>query len=170
MSDIQPIGYDAINEIVLIPGGGYKARFFIEEAITRFHNYGDPTFLLWAVEAGLPQLMESIGAREIFKRLILTGKTRRKGERPSVNIRSDKLRQDLIKRVWFHYGRGLPIYNNPESESANNESACDLAAKELLCSASHAYEIWAESGGHDAQDSAAKLVAKFWKDQGKRSR
>jgi hypothetical protein len=165
MNDIQPIGYDAVNEIVLIPGGGWKVRYFIETAIIRFYAYDDPSLLLWAVDAGLPQLMESAAAREVFKRLIETGKIRGKGKRPSANIRADKLRNDVLRRIWFHCGRGFAVYNNPES-NATGLTACDLVKQEGLCSASRAHQIWKEAGGHDPQGAIA-LASWFWMGQGK---
>jgi hypothetical protein len=149
-----PMRYDPEKRIVHYDNGGMTEKLFIEKACVDFLHYGRPAWLLWAVEQGLPGLMEIEGARMTLH-MAISGRVNRRGHRPQRNLADDLRREQTLKRVWFHMGRGLPVYVNPDSGAAGNETACHIAGTEVELSASRVYAIWKEAGGHDMKGAYA---------------
>lgn len=169
MKKIQPVEYYPDRRVVRTePDGEYREFYFIEQAALRYRRYGEPELLLWAIDNALPGLIESPHAREIFKDLITTGKVRRRGQSTKKALNVDEQRSKVWQRVWYHHGRGLPIYTSDNSNSSAT-TACDETASELGLSAKQVYNIWTSMGGHNRQ-GAALLVAHFWKSEGIASR
>lgn len=186
MIDSTKCEYDAELRVVFSPPGGwYKSRalafegslkfidpvhghcfiasedYFVWWAIALYRWHNDPSLLLWAIDKELPMLLQDEDAKELFRRLI-TGKLRKPGERPKVQLKANAYATKIFERIWFHHVQnGMPVYYNPES-SAKGPTACTLAAKEIGKSAPNAYKVWTKREG-------AKKVRLF-KKAAKRSR
>lgn len=162
----DPVRYDSKERTVYAENGRATEDFFIEQAVGKFQRYGQAEWLLWAIKNGLPGLLESEDGRDLMARAV-SGKLRKRGESPSRNLKSDMLKERILARVWFHAGRGLPIYNNPES-GAGGDSACEVAAGELCCSAAYAHQVWRDAGGHDPNSAQHQIVRELCMIEGRR--
>jgi hypothetical protein len=167
MITITPTGYDPENRLVSLEGGSCREGYFIRQAGINFRQYGKPDLLLWAIENELPGLIEDEYVRDVFA-LLVRGKLRKRGDKPSTRLKSDKLKEKVIQRIWFHIGRGLPVYVNSQSLAYVDETACVCVALEGLCSADYAHKIWLEYGGHSPQ-GGTKMASKFYIGKGKAS-
>lgn len=161
----DPVSYNRDERMVYAENGRATEDFFIEQAIGKFQRYGQAEWLLWAIKEGLPGLLESDEGRELFARAI-EGKLRQRGQSPVRNLKSDILKERILARVWFHAGRGLAVYNNPES-GAQGESACEIAADEVGCSAAYAHQVWRDAGGHEPKTAQHQLAREFCMMEGK---
>jgi hypothetical protein len=170
----KPTRYDPGTRTVhsehgCIQGKATEASF-IEKALIYARRYGQAEWLQWAIEQGLPGLQESEEAREALSLLARNKSLRKRGDRSSVNLASDARRLHVLSRVWFHHGRGLPVYINPESNSSQLLTACAAAAAEESISASRAHQIWLDAGGHDPSSAALEIVRVLCMADGKQSR
>lgn len=152
----HPIRYDPSERMVYAENGRATEDFFIEQAIHKFERHGQTQWLLWAIENGLPGLLESEEGRELIARAI-SGKLRKRGERPSVNLKSDSLRERLLARIYFHQGRGLAVYHS-DTSGAWTDNACRAVADEIGCSEHHAYKVWCEAGRDDPHAAHHKIM------------
>lgn len=152
----DPVRYDPNERMVYAENGRATEDFFVEQAIAKFQRYGQAEWLLWAIEHGLPGLLESEDGRDLMARAV-SGKLRKRGDSPSRNLKSDVLKERILARVWFHNGRGLPIYHNPGS-MAQGQSACEIAADELGCSDAYAHQVWKDAGGHEPKRAQHQIA------------
>jgi len=167
----KPTRYDSEKRLVHYEDGpatgAATESFFIEQAVKEFRRYGKPEWLLWAIEQGLPGLMQSAKARAVMARVV-AGNLRKRGERPAVNLKSDIRKQEIFARVWFHHGRGYAIFHSSASE-ATTTTACELAADELGCTPGYAHNVWKDAGGREPEQPHYKMMATLFFMDGKQS-
>lgn len=171
MRKIEPIGYDPAHDLVLVPGGGCKKAWFIEQAVTNHVRYGAPELLLWAIDNDLPGLMENDDVKRVLKLLVSGENIRPKGVSTSGNLIADNRKEEILKGVWFHHGRGLGVFTYTEHEykrGPKKETACDIVAHDLGVTADYVYKVWKELGGMNPEGTL-KIVSKFCYIEGQRS-
>lgn len=179
---ITPLEYNAERRSVIIERrraakdgttltsrGPMSADYFVRDAAIRLAVYGEPDLFAWAVEQGVPDLLENELAREMLARAV-RGKGLRAREygRPSANKSAAENRTKAINLLWFlqgAYGDRLPVYVNPESMAAKENTLCQLVADHLGLSARTVHEYWQDAGGHHPQ-GAADLAADWLKREG----
>ena len=168
----NPTHYDPERRLVHYRDGNAEGKaaesFFIERALVKFKRYGQPDWLLWAIDNGLPGLSESPAARAVIAEAV-SGKTRKRGESPARNLKADELKENILSLVWFHQGRGLPVHYNADS-TAQGETACSTAAAELGCSASYCHQVWKKAGGDNPQSKTQQIMRCMMMVDGKMNR
>ena len=168
----NPTHYDPERRLVHYRDGNAEGKaaesFFIERALLKFKRYGQPDWLLWAIENGLPGLSESPAARAVIAEAV-SGKPRKRGDSPSRNLKADQHKESILSLVWFHQGRGLPVHYNADS-TAKGETACSTAAAELGLTAGRCHQVWKNAGGDNPKSKAHQIMRVLYMVDGKMNR
>ena len=141
---------------------GARCDFFVEKAYREALEYGDKTKLQIAIQHGLPELLEPQYRDSLFL-LVDKGGVKKRGFKPLQNRRKDEESNAIWQRVHYWIGRGYPAYD----ETANQETACTLAAKELHLADSTIRDRYAKlKSEHPYREGQLKIIAWYWQKQG----
>lgn len=161
----EPVEYDP-EGFVILSNGCCRADYFVKRAALQFINYGEPELFRWAVEQGMPEVMESAEACELILRMSY-GTWRKKGDKPGPRKKKSEGMQAAFKAVWWYIGQDYPVHKSEES-SATTMTACELAARDTGYRVRYVYEIWQAYGGHHPE-GVNSIAAQICKAKGRQA-